>query len=215
MTSPRRKVFRFPWRNARQIRADVDEELRFHLDTRIDALVALGHSTESAREQALHEFGDMDDARRYIGAVDRDIEAARRRSDIMSDLWSDILYAARKLRAAPAFTLAAIVTLALGVGANTAMFSVVNGLLLQPLPFPKPDRLMRFMFTQQGHGDTGTPMDLVDYRTQAKQFTGFFGTMGIPVLNGRGIVAADQPATPCSTCRSRRSPRRDAWRLAR
>src|SRR5262249_48985154 len=130
-------------------------------------------SPDDARRQALQEFGDMDDARRYIDAVDRDIEAAQRRSDIMSDLFTDIAYAIRKLRSTPAFTIASIATLALGIGANTAMFSVVNGVLLQPMPFPQPDRLVRVLFAQQGHGDVSTPMDLVDFRTQAKNFTGF------------------------------------------
>ena len=173
MTTRRKRLFRLPWRTARQIRDDVDEELRFHLDMRVDGLVALGHSTDAARAQAIQEFGDLDDARRYIGAVDRDIEAAQRRSDIMNDLWHDIGYAARKLRAAPAFSLAAIVTLALGIGANTAIFSVVNGVLLKPLPFPQSDRLVRVVYTQQGHGDAGTPMDLVDNRTRATKFVGF------------------------------------------
>ena len=72
----------------------------------------------------------------------------------MNDLWHDIGYAMRKLRAAPAFALAAIVTLALGIGANTAIFSVVNGVLLKPLPFPQPDHLVRVVYTQQG---TATP----------------------------------------------------------
>ena len=91
----------------------------------------------------------------------------------MNDLWHDIGYAFRKLRAAPAFALAAIVTLALGIGANTAIFSVVNGVLLKPLPFPQADRLVRVVYTQQGHGDAGTPMDLVDNRTRATKFVGF------------------------------------------
>jgi predicted permease len=173
VTSGRKRLFRLPWRSARQIRADVDEELRFHLDMRVEGLLALGYSVEAARAQAVREFGDVDDARRYIGAVDRDIEAAQRRSEMMTDLWHDIGYAVRKLRAAPAFTLAAIVTLALGIGANTAIFSVVNGVLLKPLPFPKADRLVRVMYTQQGHGDVGTPMDLVDNRTRATKFVGF------------------------------------------
>jgi predicted permease len=173
MTSRRKQFFRLPWRSARQIRADVEEELGFHLDMRIDALVAGGLSRDAARMQALREFGDLDDARRYIGAVDHDIEAAQRRSEIMYDLWQDIGYAVRKLRAAPAFALAAIVTLALGIGANTAIFSVVNGVLLEPLPFPQADRLVRVVYTQQGHSDVSTPMDLVDNRSRATKFAGF------------------------------------------
>jgi predicted permease len=173
MTSPRKKLFRLPWRTPRQIRDDVDEELRFHLDMRIAALTSAGLSPDAARQRATHEFGDLDDARRYIGAVDRDIEAAQRRSDFMNDLWHDMGYALRKLRAAPMFTLAAIATLALGIGANTAIFSVVNNVLLKPLPFPHADHLVRIRYTQQGHGDVATPMDLIDNRTRAKNFDGF------------------------------------------
>ena len=173
MTPRRKRFFRLPWRSARQIRADVDEELGFHLDMRIDALVSLGYSRQAARSEALREFGDLDDARRYIGAVDHDIEAAQRRSEIMYDLWQDMGYAIRKLRAAPAFALAAIVTLALGIGASTAIFSVVNGVLLEPLPFPQADRLVRVAYTQQGHPDVSTPMDLIDNRARATKFVGF------------------------------------------
>jgi putative ABC transport system permease protein len=178
MKAGRKKLFRFPWRTARQIRDDVDEELGFHIDMRVAALVALGVSAQQAHAQAAREFGDMDDARRYIGAVDRDIEAAQRRSDFMNDLWHDIGHAIRKLRAAPMFTLAAIATLALGIGADTAIFSVVNGVLLKPPPFPQADHLVRIRYAQQGHGDAGTPMDLVDNRSRATTF------VGISVIEG-------------------------------
>jgi len=172
VSAARKKLFRLPWRTARQIRDDVDEELRFHIDMRVAALISAGLAPDAARQQATREFGDLDDARRYIGAVDRDIEAAQRRSDFMNDLWHDIGYAIRKLRAAPMFTLAAITTLALGIGANTAIFSVVNSVLLKPFPFPQADHLVRIRFTQQGHGDAGTPMDLVDYRTRTTSLVG-------------------------------------------
>ncbi len=168
-----RRFFRLPWRSANQIRADIDEELAFHIDERVDALVALGHSPDAARAQALREFGDIDDARRYIGNVDRDIEAAQRRSDLMSDFRQDVVYALRKLRAAPLFTLTAVITLALGIGATTAIFSVVNGVLLQPLPFAQQERIMRIRFTQRGGGDASTPPDLADFRTNSKTFEGF------------------------------------------
>jgi putative ABC transport system permease protein len=193
MNARRRRTFSFPWRSARQIRRDVDEELRFHLDMRIDALTALGMSPGDARNRALEEFGDLDDARRYIGAVDRDIEAAQRRSDYMNDLWDDIGYALRKLRAAPAFTLAAIVTLALGIGANTAIFSVVNSVLLQPLPFPQADHLVRVRYTQQGHGDAATPMDFVDNRAHATtNFVGFSAIEGTTANLVRGDADAER-----------------------
>ena len=172
MSDARKKLFRLPWRTARQIRDDIDEELRFHIDMRVAGLISAGLTPDAARQQATREFGDLDDARRYIGAVDRDIEAAQRRSDFMNDLSHDIGYAIRKLRAAPMFTLAAITTLALGIGANTAIFSVVNSVLLKPFPFPQADHLVRIRFTQQGHGDAGTPMDLVDYRTRATSLVG-------------------------------------------
>jgi predicted permease len=168
----RGRSFRFPWRSSRQITADVDEELGFHLDMRVDELVRRGMSPEAARAAALREFGDLDDARRYIGAVDRDIEASQRRSELMRDFLQDAGYALRKLRSAPLFTLTVIVTLALGIGANTAIFSVVNGVILKPLPFPSQERLMRIRF-DQGGGDASTPPDLTDFRARSKTFESF------------------------------------------
>jgi len=167
------RLFRLPWRTSQQIKRDVDEELRFHLDMRVEALAALGMAPDAARARALREFGDLEDARRYIGAVDRDIEAAQRRNDYMRDLLQDLGYAVRKLRAAPAFTLAAIATLALGIGANTAIFSIVHGVLLRAPAFPQADHLVRVRYSQQGHPDVSTPMDIVDNRTHATKFVGF------------------------------------------
>jgi putative ABC transport system permease protein len=185
-----RRLFRLPWRTRRQIGADVDEELRFHLDMRAAELRALGLSTDAARAEAMRQFGDLEDARHYITAVDRATEAAHRRSEYMGDLRQDIIYAARKLRSAPAFTLTVILTLALGIGANTAIFSVVDGVLLRPLPFPEADRVMRLRFIYNGEPDAGSPPELRDFRTRSQTM------QSLAMYTGRSINLVRDGADP-------------------
>ena len=168
-----RRLFRLPWRTRRQIGDDVDEELRFHIDMRAAELCSLGMAPEGARAEAMRQFGDLDDARQYITTVDRATEAAQRRTELMGDLRHDIAYAIRKLRTAPAFTLTVVLTLALGIGANTAIFSVVDGVLLRPLPFQEPDRLMRLRFIYNGEPDAGSPPELRDFRTRSRTMESF------------------------------------------
>lgn len=173
-----RRAFEF-WRRSRSmIRRDVDEELEFHLQARAEALVALGRSPADARAEALREFGDLDDARTYLRSVDRDIEQQRRRRDLVSDLRQDLAYALRMLRRAPTFTLTAILTIALGVGANTAIFSVVHGIVFKPLPFPDPEQLVRMWSANPESEARQTPVsppDLDDWRAQRTQFADIGG----------------------------------------
>ena len=189
-----RRVFQFLRRSPSDIRDDVDAEVRFHLDARIDELVAAGLSRADAVTQARREFGDLEDARRYIQAIDRRTERRRRRRNYMGDIKRDVRYAFRRLRGSTGFTIAAILTLALGIGANTAIFSIVTGVLLRPLPFPDPDRLYA-VYSANRTADlmqaSVSAVDLDDWRVQRQQIEdlgGYFyaeGSTGID-LTGRG-----------------------------
>ena len=191
-----RRVFRFPRRSARDIRADVDDELRFHIDARTEALVATGLTPEAARAQATREFGDVDDARRCINALDLGTEAARRRRDYLGELRQDLAYAFRKLRTSPTFTLTAIVTLALGIGANTAIFSLVNGVLLRPLPFPHPEQLVRVWSANKGAGrlqSAVSPLDIDDWRAQRSRLADIGGWFYWDGMSGADLTGAGDP----------------------
>src|SRR5262245_49785205 len=113
---------------------DLAEEIQQHLEEKTDALVANGMSREDA----------VLAARRAFGNVTRFEEKGRDtwRLPVVEDLFADVRFALRQLRRSPAFALAGILTLALGIGANTTVFGVVNAVVLRPLPYPEPDRLV-------------------------------------------------------------------------
>jgi len=194
MSESRRRVFRFPWASRRQVNADVDEELAFHLEMRAQELVARGLAYPAARREAERQFGDVAFTRDYMRRMNMQLDRHRARSEWLHELRQDARYALRTLVAAPAFSLVAVLTLALGIGANTAIFSIVNGILLRPLPFADPDRLVRvWSVNAQGNNlqaAVSSP-DLDDWRAQRNVIAdlgGWFyqsGGSGID-MTGRG-----------------------------
>ena len=173
---------------------EVDVEVQFHLDARARDLMAAGATVDEARAQAEREFGDVEDARQYLRRVDQRVRAASRRERYMQDFCHDLAYAARRLRASPAFALTAILTMALGIGANTAIFSIVNGVLLRPLPFRDAGQLYAVYSANRTANlfrASVSPVDLDDWRAQRKSIEdlgGYWygeGSTGVD-LTGRG-----------------------------
>ncbi len=131
-------------------RADVQEEFAFHLEERTEALMAKGMTEGAAREAALRQFGDLAGAREACSDIGRSRARRARWSESLRSISTDFAYALKAMRRAPGFTVAAVSTIALGVGANTAVFSLLHVLLLQPLDAVRPEELVR-VYTSEGH----------------------------------------------------------------
>lgn len=137
-----KRIFRFPWRTRGDIERDFEDEVRFHLELRRAELERGGLSAEQARLKALEQFGDLEDARAYCGALALDQERAQRRTRTVEAFVQDVRYTLRQFRSNPMFALGAVAILSLGIALAVASFVYVRTYLLRPLPLPAPDRLV-------------------------------------------------------------------------
>src|SRR4026209_1528226 len=143
---------------------DIDREMRLHLEMQVDANIQAGMSPTEAREKAMRDFGNVN------RAVDTAYDV--KGGGIFETLAQDIRYGVRMLAKHKAFTSIAVITLALGIGANTAIFSVVNELLLRPLPYRDAERIvMLWEVTPEGRHQNTTSRG--NFRAWRDQNSGF------------------------------------------
>lgn len=143
----------FP-RLRRRLDVDIDEELRFHLDSRVDDLVRSGRSADDARREALAEFGDVDASRRELLSVDRRLHARARWTDRLDRLRQDIRWALRGFRREPGLAASIVLILALAVGANTAAFSLIDPIFFREPPGLVDGSSVRRLYTVNPGRDT-------------------------------------------------------------
>src|SRR5689334_3166000 len=154
---------------------EVDSELAFHIEERVKANIAAGMSPEEARKKAEERFGDLVGVREECVDILTEDRKTQRRRDLFEDLSQDLRFAVRSATHAPLFTFLAIVTLALGIGANAAVFGVVKSVLLNSLPYAHAGELMRvsspikaFADEERGALSAGT---ISDVRERQKVFS--------------------------------------------
>jgi putative ABC transport system permease protein len=153
------------------------EELAQHLDESYAELLACGMSEAEAQRQVLADLNEDDLLARELRRVERQfppepiILGTNRRTNMIADLWQDLRFGARMLLKQPSFTLIAALTLMLGIGANTAIFSVVYHVVLKPLPFHEPEQLVWVWGEQAARKQAPhTPADFLDYQRRNQSF---------------------------------------------
>ncbi|MEX2572042.1 MAG: ABC transporter permease [Gemmatimonadota bacterium] len=153
---------------------DAEDELQHHIEQRTRELIDRGMAPEAAREEALRRFGDVERVRREVVEIDRTVARRRGLAAAMGELWQDMRLSARSMRRNRGFAVAAVLTLALGIGANLAVFSALNSVMLRPLPFSDPDGLVMLWEEnpeRNWHMETVAASNMLDWRERVAAFT--------------------------------------------
>ncbi|HEX6729037.1 MAG TPA: ABC transporter permease [Pyrinomonadaceae bacterium] len=174
------------WRaliHKKELEIELDEEVQYHLERDIEQNIRNGMTREAARYAALRSFGGVDQSKEMC----RDARGVT----MIDNLWRDLKYSVRVLLKSYAFTIVVVLTLALGICANTAIFSFANGILLRPLPYPQSDRLAVINETALRRGIDSMSVsfpNVLDWREQNRVFHGigvYWGTNRF-ALSGAG-----------------------------
>jgi len=183
-------------REAESVRREIDDELAFHFRMAIDELVARGYTRDQAEREAERRFGNVAIVRERLTRLDEQRLGEERRADWWSALAQDSRYAARGLGRSLGFTLGVVLTLALGIGANAAVFALIDRLLLRPAPHLADAKMLRRvhveMVFENGRRDTRGPMSYAEFAAlrPLEAFSGV-GAFNYPVsvAMGRGVDA--------------------------
>ena len=165
-----------------QLNRELDEEMQGFIEAAAERKMLSGMSREQALREARMEIGSTTGVRDQVYASGWE--------SVLESLWQDFRYGMRMLRKNPGFSCVAILTLALGIGANTAIFSVINGVLLHPLPYQHPEQLYSVQEKGGGWGSSTSYPNVADWRSQNHVFTGIASYHGdYFTLTGNGDPA--------------------------
>jgi putative ABC transport system permease protein len=153
-------------RRGDRIEREIEDELSFHLDARTQRYIDAGMTPADARRRALERFGNLDEIRDAVRMIDL---------GLLGSVWQDVRYGVRTLRKSPGFTATAVLSLALGIGLNSAVFSAIHAVLVRPLPYQDPKRIVTLALTHVNHRNGTEPIGVtpavyVDWTKYCRSF---------------------------------------------
>jgi putative ABC transport system permease protein len=197
-----RRAFQLALRRRDRWEREVEDEIRLHLSLRTEQLVAQGATADEAYREALRRFGPLIESRAQLLEAARHREHRMQRTEFLSDLRQDVAFAWRTLARQRSWTTVTVLTLALGIGATTAVFSVVSTLMLHPLSYPNAGRIVYVAQSPSGGGATGIRVTMAPatpvfraWRTSAYSFEALVGFASSPVT----IKTSGEPTTVNAT----------------